>query len=129
MIYRCTVADGTVEVTFTADHLGIGEMPASVVGDFNDWDPHTNPLRNFSGHRRAVVTVRAGRRYSFRYLSEGRWFNDNAADDYAPNDFGGLDSVLDLTEPHRWTPKRTEPPAVVPADGEGSTVPKSRQGS
>jgi hypothetical protein len=45
------------------------------------------------------VRVAPGRRYAFRYLAEGgRWFNDDAADDYQPNAFGGSDSVLDLTD-------------------------------
>lgn len=115
MITRCTVAEQSVEVTFVADHLDLGEMPASVVGDFNDWDPHATPLRNFSGHRRATVAIPAGRRYRFRYLCADEWFNDIAADDYEPNDFGGLDSVVDLTEPRRWPQRQAAPPPVVGA--------------
>ena len=40
----------------------------------------------------------AGRRYAFRYLADdGRCFNDQLAVDYQPNEFGGSDSVVDLT--------------------------------
>lgn len=46
----------------------------------------------------ASVTLAGGRRHAFRYLAEGgRWFNDEAADSYQPNQYGGSDSVLDLT--------------------------------
>ena len=39
-----------------------------------------------------------GRRYRFRYLLDGRrWENDWEADDYVDNDHGGQDSVVDLT--------------------------------
>ena len=37
-------------------------------------------------------------RKGYRYLVDGeRWENDWAADTYAPNDYGGDDSVVDLT--------------------------------
>ena len=45
-----------------------------------------------------TVSLDAGRAYRFRYLLDGqRWDNDWAADAYQPNDFGGDDSVVDLT--------------------------------
>jgi hypothetical protein len=48
----------------------------------------------------AEVIIATGRTYRFRYLIDNeRWQNDWAADSYAPNEFGGDDSVLDLTNP------------------------------
>ena len=45
-----------------------------------------------------TVDLEAGQAYRFRYLLDGqRWDNDWAADAYQPNDFGGDDSVVDLT--------------------------------
>jgi hypothetical protein len=45
------------------------------------------------------VVLGAGRTYRFRYLlDDERWENDWEADSYVPNEFGGDDSVLDLTE-------------------------------
>jgi 1,4-alpha-glucan branching enzyme len=68
---------GTVRVTFVLP----ATEPAgavSVVGDFNDWDPHAHPLRKCSsGARTAVVTIPAGATVHFRYLAEGGvWFDD-----------------------------------------------------
>ena len=69
--------DGTVKVTFTlpADEPGV---PVSVVGNFNDWDPHTHPLRKRANKTRsAAVTVKSGSTLQFRYLAEGGvWFDD-----------------------------------------------------
>ena len=69
--------DGTVRVTFTlpADEPS---GPVSVVGDFNDWNPHTHPLRRRANQTRsAAVTVQAGSTLRFRYLGDGGiWFND-----------------------------------------------------
>jgi 1,4-alpha-glucan branching enzyme len=55
----------------------------SVVGDFNDWNPHANPFRKRSnGARSAVVTIPAGTTPHFRYLAEGGiWFDDESAED------------------------------------------------
>jgi hypothetical protein len=49
-----------------------------------------------------ILSVAVGRRYRFRYILDGqRWENDWEADDYVDNDYGGQDSVVDLTTvPH-----------------------------
>lgn len=86
-----------VEVTFT---LPAGAAPVSVAGDFNDWDESATPLQGSGDTCSASVTVERGRCYGFRYVdAEGRWFNDETADTYEPNSFGGHNGVIDLTEP------------------------------
>jgi 1,4-alpha-glucan branching enzyme len=70
--------DGTVRVTFAlpADEPG---GAVSVVGNFNDWNPHAHPLRKRANRTRsAAVTVQAGTTLHFRYLGEGGvWFDDD----------------------------------------------------
>ena len=91
--------DGQVKVTFAVPADETDER-MSVVGDFNDWDPVATPLARRGETLRASVVLDAGRRYAFRYLADGgRWFNDDEADDYQGNCFGGSDSVVDLTKP------------------------------
>ncbi len=95
---RCEPARGgdQVKVTFAIPADGTDER-VSVVGDFNDWDPVATPLARRAETLRASILLDADRRYAFRYLAEGgRWFNDDEADDYQENDFGGSDSVVDL---------------------------------
>jgi hypothetical protein len=88
---------GRVRVTFVVPEGGF-DGPMAVVGDFNGWDPTATPLRKQRGRRIASVSLDEGRRYAFRYLAEGgRWFNDDAADDYQANEYGGNDSVIDLS--------------------------------
>ncbi len=98
MINKQPVDAELVKVTFKLpadDH----QSPVSVVGDFNDWDPTATPLRRRSPSRSATVTLRAGQRYAFRYLDgQGQWFNDDGADAFAANTFGGHDGVIDLTD-------------------------------
>jgi hypothetical protein len=69
--------DGTVRVTFALPIDDPGGA-VSVVGNFNDWNPHTHPLRKRANQTRsAAVTVRAGSTLHFRYLGEGGvWFDD-----------------------------------------------------
>ncbi len=58
--------------------------PVSVVGDFNDWKPGAHKLiRRNNGTRSASVTLPPGSRVRFRYLgTNGRWFDEAAADDH-----------------------------------------------
>ena len=69
--------DGTVRVTFALPVDDPGGA-VSVVGNFNDWNPYTHPLRKRANQTRsAAVTVRAGSTLHFRYLGEGGvWFDD-----------------------------------------------------
>jgi 1,4-alpha-glucan branching enzyme len=93
--------DGQVKATF-AIPAGEADEHVSVVGDFNNWDPAATPLARRQETLRASVLLDPGRRYAFRYLADGgHWFNDDEADDYQGNDFGGSDSVIDLTKPVR----------------------------
>ena len=69
--------DGTVRVTFALPIDDPGGA-VSVVGNFNDWNPYTHPLRKRANQTRsAAITVRAGSTLHFRYLAEdGVWFDD-----------------------------------------------------
>jgi 1,4-alpha-glucan branching enzyme len=72
--------EANVRVTFVLP----ADQPAgavSVVGDFNDWNPHAHPLRKrANGTRSAIVRVPAGTKVHFRYLGEdGLWFDDDTA--------------------------------------------------
>ncbi len=73
--------DGQVKITFTLDAEQSG--PVSLVGSFNDWDPHTHPFKPRSNGRRSVVVNAPGSStLHFRYLGEGgRWFDDTDADE------------------------------------------------
>jgi 1,4-alpha-glucan branching enzyme len=95
-----TIGEGgqLVEVVFAIPDAAAGE--AALVGEFNGWSPTANPMQHEDGGFVATVTLQRGRRYRFRYLLDGsRWENDWAADGYEPNEFGGDDSVIDLTKP------------------------------
>ena len=96
---KAQLSDGTALVTFELP-AAVAAASVSVCGDFNAWSPTAHPLtRTDTGSFRASVELPAGTRWRFRYLLDGqRWENDWAADAYIPNEFGGDDSVIDLTD-------------------------------
>jgi 1,4-alpha-glucan branching enzyme len=91
-------AKGKARVTFTVDPQ-VGARTAAVCGEWNDWAADADVMhRDADGGFSVTVGLEAGRAYRFRYLLDShRWDNDWAADAYQPNDFGGDDSVVDLT--------------------------------
>jgi 1,4-alpha-glucan branching enzyme len=68
----------------------------SVVGDFNGWDPAIHPLRKRANGTHSVsVSLAAGQRYAFRYVTEdGHWHDDETVTDFQPNEFGGANAVI-----------------------------------
>jgi 1,4-alpha-glucan branching enzyme len=89
--------DGTVMITFRVPCAADAER-ISVVGEFNGWSTVANPMERGEDGFVARMSLPIGRVYRFRYLLDGwRWQNDWAADAYVDNEFGGDDSVIDLT--------------------------------
>jgi hypothetical protein len=94
-----TDTNGLVTVAFELP-ADVHASSASVVGDFNDWNPNDGVMqRGDDGSFTCTLAIPAGRTYQYRFLLDGdRWTNNWAAHAYAPNAFGGEDSVLDLTD-------------------------------
>jgi hypothetical protein len=75
--------------------LPVDAGPASVVGDFNRWDPFTHPLKKRSNGTLSVSVELPPGIYSFRYLADGGvFFDEPEADAVEPNGFGDTHSVL-----------------------------------
>ena len=113
-------AKGKARVTFTVDPQ-VGARTAAVSGEWNDWSADADVMhRDADGGFSVTVSLNAGRAYRFRYLLDGhRWDNDWAADAYQPNDFGGDDSVVDLT-----ALAEAVPPAAKKASGKKEAAKK-----
>ena len=84
-----------VVVLFTLPAVVQAESVA-LCGDFNDWSADATPLELGSdGYWRVAVALEPGRSYRYRYLINGkRWENAWDADGYVPNAYGGTDSVV-----------------------------------
>lgn len=82
-------------VTFTLP-AEFNARKAAVLGEFNDWDPKAHPLKKRKdGRFSTTISLDSGREYRFRYLLDGKnWENDVTADKYIPNEHGEEDSVI-----------------------------------
>ena len=92
MINRRRLPTGAIQVTFVLDE----PRAVSVVGDFNDWDPHRDPLvPRCTGLRSAIVVAAEGDVLHFRYLSEtGEYFDDPDASAIVDDGQGGGHGVV-----------------------------------
>ena len=82
-------------VTFVLEVEDAGAT--SVVGTFNDWDPHSNPftLDDELGRPVARVDVAPGTVVRFRYLSDTLgWLDDDTAHERWLNEHGTHDNVV-----------------------------------
>ena len=80
------------EVTFELDV----ETAESVVlvGEFNDWQPVEMKQAKEGSFKTKVRLPKEGQ-FQFRYLvNEKNWQNDEAADAYLTNEYGGQNSVV-----------------------------------
>lgn len=61
-----------------------------VVGDFNNWSTSATPMKRFkNGVFKVSLDLEKGREYQFRYLYDGRhWENDTEADKSVETPFG-----------------------------------------
>ena len=91
--FDATGATTTVTFSLVADGF---ELPVCVAGDFNGWAEGELTMRPAEpGHLLATVVLPRGGRFEFRYHdAKGRWFNDPEADDYAGNEWGGMNGVV-----------------------------------
>lgn len=88
-----------VKVTFTLPK-GIWAEKICLVGDFNDWDRRSHPLRQQRrGDWTITVVLESNRAYQFRYLIDNdHWTNDDNADAYVRNAHGS-DNFVVFTDP------------------------------
>jgi 1,4-alpha-glucan branching enzyme len=87
-------AKGTTKVTFSLPK-DVQAEEVAVCGDFNGWDGTAHPMRKYKdGHFAVSINLAAGE-YRYRFLLDGeKWENDWEAEAYAPNPYGGEDSII-----------------------------------
>jgi 1,4-alpha-glucan branching enzyme len=130
-VIKSRAAKGKARVTFTVDPR-VGAQAVAVCGEWNEWSADADVMhRDAQGGFSVTVDLDAGRAYRFRYLLDGRrWDNDWAADAYVRNDFGGDDSVVDLTALAKAVPpaaSRTPAKKAAPAQAAKKAAPAAKR--
>ena len=84
------------KVTFALEDTDAKKV--SVVGAFNEWDDKKTVLKKLkNGTFKGTVDLESGGSYEYKYLVDGVYVNDTAADAYAWSDYAGSEnSVLNL---------------------------------
>jgi hypothetical protein len=68
----------------------------SLCGDFNAWSPVATPMtRQTDGHWVATLALRPGR-HQYKFVADGQWLPDPNAHEFVPNEFGSLNSVIEV---------------------------------
>jgi chromosome partitioning protein len=71
-------------------------LEVQLAGDFNDWMPHTTPMRRLSdGDFEARLRLPQGR-YRYRLVVDGRWSHDVHNPHVETNEYGELNSVVEI---------------------------------
>ncbi len=69
-----------------------------LAGDFNDWMPHTTPLRRLvNGDFEARLRLPMGR-YRYRLVIDGRWSHDTENPMMETNEYGELNSIIEVAK-------------------------------
>ena len=78
----------------TLQFAGQAGMTVLVAGSFNDWKEN-KPLidKDNNGVYRCQLRLVPGE-YQYKFLVDGQWRLDPANNDFVPNEFGSLNSVL-----------------------------------
>jgi chromosome partitioning protein len=67
-----------------------------LAGDFNDWMPHTTPMRRLAnGDFEARLRLPQGR-YRYRLVIDGRWSHDVYNPQVETNEYGELNSIVEI---------------------------------
>ena len=68
-----------------------------VAGSFNDWAPECAPMEFSAADDcyRRKLTLPPGS-YEYKFVVDGRWILDDSNPNFTANDFGTLNSVLNL---------------------------------
>ena len=86
----------TSEGVVFRNHLP-GAQRVQLAGDFNDWMPHTTPMASQKDGADFVTMLKLPPgRYRYRLVVDGRWSHDLANPRVETNEFGELNSIVDV---------------------------------
>ncbi len=76
-----------------------GAKSVSVAGTFNEWRPGATEMVPMGDGRWLKELVLPPGRYEYRLVVDDEWIADPLATETAPNPFGGVNSVVNVSKP------------------------------
>ncbi|NOY53953.1 MAG: AAA family ATPase [Deltaproteobacteria bacterium] len=82
-------------ILFSLDAPNVKSL--KLVGDFNNWTPDKNSEleKGEAGRWEKTLSLPPGR-YHYKFIADGEWREDSGNPNYIINDFGGIDSVVEV---------------------------------
>ena len=84
---------GEVSVTFTYQPLTGGKHQVYLAGDFNNWSENETIMNEIDGIYETTLYLRQGK-YGYKFIVDGKWINDDNADEFIDDGFGGENSII-----------------------------------
>lgn len=81
------------KVTFTVPAAEAETV--AVVGDFNNWNTEGSILKKLkNGNFKGTFDLPKDQAYEFRYIIDGNYVNEEAADSFQWNDYAGTENAV-----------------------------------
>ena len=90
------VVPATVQPKVRLELSKPGAQSVAIAGSFNSWQPEQAKTTGNGGWVKEL-TIAPGR-YEYMFVVDGQWMADPNAKEFAPNPFGGQNSVLVITK-------------------------------
>lgn len=84
----------TVTTRFVCKHV-TNARKVYIAGDFNGWNPQADRMQKRNGAFVKKMQLLPGE-YQYKFVIDGEWHADPAAETQVPNDCGTLNSVVIL---------------------------------
>lgn len=76
-------------------HHGDDSHEVQLAGDFNDWMPHTTPMKKVGKDFEVLLKLDPGR-YRYRVVVDGRWSHDKSNPEIETNQYGEWNSIVNV---------------------------------
>ena len=86
-------SSGKVPVTFTYQPLTGGKHQVYIAGDFNNWSENATMMHEDNGIYSITLFLKNGK-YSYKFIVDGKWINDDNAKDFIEDGYGGQNSIV-----------------------------------
>ena len=83
------------KVTFSVQAAGAHQV--FLMGDFNNWDPKTHPMKKSGGGIWNKTVMLQPGKYEYKFLIDGEWQEDPQNGRACKNCYGTINSILDLS--------------------------------
>lgn len=90
------VAAAPVQTKIRLEFSKPGAQSVAIAGSFNSWQPEQASTTGNGGWVKELAI--APGRYEYMFVVDGQWMADPNAKEFAPNPFGGQNSVLVISK-------------------------------